>query len=118
VPSAELVLKKRYDACFQALKAGQVDAMSTDRLFLKGFKFEDPSQFFMSERFTIEPYGIGIRKGSVTLRTAVNQAITAVRRDNYADLYVKWFHEPLPRNYGYLLGEDPEFAVKAYAGGQ
>jgi glutamate transport system substrate-binding protein len=52
---------ERYPECFAALKAGKVDAMTTDDL--------------TGNPFHSEPYGVGIPKGDEALRSAINASL-------------------------------------------
>ncbi|MFP5218481.1 MAG: glutamate ABC transporter substrate-binding protein [Actinomycetes bacterium] len=76
VPDAELVLFDVYDRCVDALKNGQVDAVTTDNVILSGFASEDDSLELLSEPFTEEPYGIGIPEGQEEFCEWINEQLT------------------------------------------
>ncbi|WP_163547413.1 glutamate ABC transporter substrate-binding protein [Candidatus Frankia nodulisporulans] len=82
VPTAKLVLFDVYSKCADALKNGQVDAVTTDNVILLGLIDKDPDAFkLVGEPFTKEPYGIGIRKGDTAFRTFINDTLEASYRD-------------------------------------
>ncbi len=46
----------------------------------------------LPDRFSVEPFGIGVRQGDSSLRDAVNFALQAMwTSGEYATLYKKWF---------------------------
>jgi len=77
-PEAELTLLDDYSACAQALKDGQVDAVTSDNVVLYGFAAEDPDAFeVVGKTFSEEPYGIGMPQQSTELRNAINDTLEA-----------------------------------------
>ncbi|CAO5149076.1 glutamine ABC transporter (glutamine-binding lipoprotein) [Frankia sp. AiPs1] len=81
-PAAQLVLFDVYSKCADALKNGQVDAVTTDNVILLGLIDKDPDAFkLVGGTFTKEPYGIGLRKGDTAFRTFVNDTLEASYRD-------------------------------------
>ncbi len=76
-PNADTtVTKERYSECFEALKSGQVDAMSTDDVILLGLSQTSKGAYSLTGNpFHTEPYGVGIPKGESELKTFVNQAL-------------------------------------------
>ena len=59
----QLVLFDIYQKCVDALKGGQVDAVTTDNVILLGFVATNEGQFKLAGTpFTEEPYGIGLKK--------------------------------------------------------
>jgi len=116
-PAARVVLKRTYSECYDALKAGDVDAMSTDDVILLGFWLRDEKAFkLLPDTFTAEPYGVGIAKGTEALRKAVNRALRDVRHSGMYDAsYLRWLHQPFPRNYGFWIGMSPQRAAQLYA---
>lgn len=68
VKGVELVLFDSYSKCADALKNGQVDAVTTDNTILAGLRSLDPQAFDLVDvTFTKEPYGIGVAKGKAEL---------------------------------------------------
>ncbi|SDX50452.1 glutamate transport system substrate-binding protein [Arthrobacter sp. cf158] len=67
-----------YSQCVESLKAGQVDAVSSDQAQLLGFASQDPDKLkVVGETFTTELYGIGLPKDDTSLRKAINTMLTA-----------------------------------------
>lgn len=75
-PKADVsVLRDKYSQCFDELKAGHVDAMTTDDVILLGLAQNDPEFALTGNPFRTEPYGVGIPKGDEELRSFVNDAL-------------------------------------------
>lgn len=80
---SQLVLFDVYDRCVDALKQGQVDAVTTDNVILMGYVSKSDGAFkLVGEQFTKEPYGIGIPKGDVELCEFINTTLTE-KKDAY-----------------------------------
>jgi glutamate transport system substrate-binding protein len=75
-PDAELVLFDVYDRCIDALKNGQVVAVTTDNVILAGYASEDDSLELLSNPFTEEPYGIGIPEGQEDFCEWINETLS------------------------------------------
>jgi glutamate transport system substrate-binding protein len=90
---AEPVAADTYSGCLTKLKAGQLDAVSTDDLILAGFAVQDPSAVrIVNVPFTDERYGVGIKQGDIDGCEAVNKALTEMYQDGTAGrLLDKWF---------------------------
>ncbi|MEU8269684.1 glutamate ABC transporter substrate-binding protein [Sphaerisporangium sp. NPDC049002] len=85
-----LVSSASYSECVRDLKAGTVDAVSTDDLILAGFATSGTK--IVNAPFSDERYGVGIRTGDVDGCEAVNKAITEMYQDGTAKkLLQKWF---------------------------
>ncbi|MEX5633192.1 glutamate ABC transporter substrate-binding protein [Parafrankia sp. FMc2] len=81
-PQAELTLFDVYSKCAEALKSGQVDAVTTDNAILLGLMDSDPDTFkLVGEPFSTEPYGIGIAKDDDEFRAFINETLTAAYSD-------------------------------------
>lgn len=66
-----------YSKCVEALKNGDVDAVTTDQAILLGFASQDPDNLkVVGQPFTVEKYGIGLAKGDTALRTFLNKTLT------------------------------------------
>lgn len=77
VDPANLVLFDVYSKCADALRTGQVQAVTTDNVILLGLAEQSGGQFKLVEKpFTEEPYGIGIKKGDVQFCEFINQTLT------------------------------------------
>ncbi|QXJ22853.1 glutamate ABC transporter substrate-binding protein [Actinomadura graeca] len=80
-----------YGACMDALKAGRLDAVSTDDLILAGFA-TGRGEKIINAPFTDEKYGVGLKKGDLKGCELVNRAITRMYQDGTAErLLTKWF---------------------------
>jgi glutamate transport system substrate-binding protein len=84
---AQLVLFDVYDKCADALRTGQVQAVTTDNVILLGFVSKSNNAFkLVGEQFTKEPYGIGIKKGDVKFCEFINKTL----KDNEAAYNKAW----------------------------
>jgi glutamate transport system substrate-binding protein len=81
-PEAELVLFDVYDRCVDALKNGQVQAVTTDNVILAGYAAEEPDALeLISNPFTEEPYGIGIPEGQEDFCEFINEVLADAEED-------------------------------------
>ena len=65
-----------YSKCAEALKNGQVDAVTTDNVILLGLISKDQEAFeLVGKPFTEEPYGIGVKKGDTQFRNFINDVL-------------------------------------------
>lgn len=89
VDPAQLTLFDGYSKCDNALRTGQVDAVTTDNVILLGFIESSNGQFKLAgEPFTKEPYGIGIGKGDVAFCDFIDDTLTkAAESGAYADAW-------------------------------
>jgi len=77
--------------CLVMLQQGQVDAISTDDVVLKGLAAQDPNTKMVGGSLGIEPYGIGIKKESGDLVRFVNAVLEEIRADGtWERLYDAW----------------------------
>jgi glutamate transport system substrate-binding protein len=66
-----------YSQCVEALKSGQVDAVTTDQAILLGYAAQEPDSLkVVGEPFTTEKYGVGLKKGDTALRQFINKTFT------------------------------------------
>lgn len=80
-PGVQLQQYDTYSACVEALKNGAIDAVSTDEVILAGFGAQFPGAFkIIGKPFSVEHYGIGLRKGDHELREKINEAILKMER--------------------------------------
>ncbi|MGH3794437.1 MAG: glutamate ABC transporter substrate-binding protein [Pseudonocardiaceae bacterium] len=86
VDPAQLTLFDVYSKCADALRTGQVDAVTTDNVVLLGFVSGSNGQFkLVGDEFTKEPYGIGIRKGDVKFCQFIDNTLSkAAQSGTYA----------------------------------
>jgi putative glutamine transport system substrate-binding protein len=88
-PEANVILFDTYSECVAAMDSGRVDAVTTDDIILLGYAKESPDKYkVVGERFTVEPYGVGIAKGNQELLDAVNAAIRQAKQSGeWARIY-------------------------------
>ena len=86
VDPANLTLFDVYSKCGDALRTGQVDAVTTDNVILLGLAEKSSGGFkVVGKPFTAEPYGIGIKKGDVPFCEFVNNTLKeAAANGSYA----------------------------------
>ncbi|MGI8425149.1 MAG: transporter substrate-binding domain-containing protein [Actinomycetota bacterium] len=91
-PNAQVNLQDGYSQCFQLLQNGQVEAVTTDNVILVSLLKSDPANFKITgEPFSVEPYGMGIKKGRAGFVEFVNGVLTGVKKDGtFIKLYNKW----------------------------
>jgi glutamate transport system substrate-binding protein len=81
-PKAKLTEFDVYSKCAEALKNGQVDAVTTDNVILLGLISKDQEAFeLVGQPFTKEPYGIGVKKGDTQFRTFINDTLEKAEKD-------------------------------------
>jgi glutamate transport system substrate-binding protein len=81
VPTADLTLFDQYSDCAQALRDGRVDSVTTDNSILLGFVAASPQEFkIVGNKFTDEPYGIGLKKGDTAFRNFINDRLEEIYR--------------------------------------
>src|SRR5215217_2021704 len=81
-PQADLTEFDVYSKCAEALKNGQVQAVTTDNVILLGLISQDPEAFeLVGETFTKEPYGIGLKKGDTAFRNWINDQLETFQED-------------------------------------
>lgn len=90
-PEASVVLFPTYAECVQAMDSGRADAVTTDDNILLGFVKLSPGKYRVpDERFTVEPYAMGVKKGNAELLAAANEALEQMMTDGtWAQLYSK-----------------------------
>jgi glutamate transport system substrate-binding protein len=75
-PEAQLTLFDVYSKCADALRNGQVDAVTTDNVILTGLVQGGQGAFeLVGNPFTQEPYGIGLTKGDDDFRGFINDTL-------------------------------------------
>ena len=67
-----------YSKCADALRNGQVEAVTTDNVILSGLVSTSQGAFkLVGKPFTKEPYGIGITKGDTAFCQFINDTLKA-----------------------------------------
>jgi glutamate transport system substrate-binding protein len=78
----QLVTFDVYSKCADALRTGQVDAVTTDNVILLGLVGKSEGTFkVVGDTFTEEPYGLGIKKGDTAFCTFINDTLKAAAAD-------------------------------------
>ena len=81
-PDADLTEFDVYSKCAEALKNGQVQAVTTDNVILLGLISQDEEAFeLVGKPFTEEPYGIGLKKGDTEFRNFINDTLEKLYQD-------------------------------------
>jgi polar amino acid transport system substrate-binding protein len=93
----------------EALKAGQIDALTTDSVALSEFAKESPELLVVGGLFTFEPYGIGLPAGDSYFKNLVDFTLQSLKSTGvYDELYKKWFGpQSIPYEIEILPGEWP-----------
>ncbi|WP_020669555.1 glutamate ABC transporter substrate-binding protein [Amycolatopsis nigrescens] len=81
--------------CLVMLQQGQVAAVSTDDVILVGMAEQDPTTRIVGDKFTREPYGIGIPKANEDMVRFVNAVLDNVRAGPWRQSYDKWLSKLL-----------------------
>jgi polar amino acid transport system substrate-binding protein len=77
--------------CLVAMQQGQADGATGDDTVLAGLKAQDPNTEVVGDKFTREPYGLGMAKDKVDFVQFVNGVIQAMRTDGrWKAIYSKW----------------------------
>ena len=91
-PQAQVVQADTYNECLLSLQQGRVDAVSTDDVILSGLAQQDPSTKLVGEKFSDEPYGIGVAKGHPEFVAFINGVIQQMKADGrWKAAYDMWF---------------------------
>ncbi|MFV0452888.1 MAG: transporter substrate-binding domain-containing protein [Propioniciclava sp.] len=84
VPDVNLQEFGTYSECVTALAAGSIDALTTDDTILAGYASQEQyagKLKVVGAPFSVENYGIGLKKGDTALCTSITDAITAMVDD-------------------------------------
>ncbi|OLT14873.1 ABC transporter substrate-binding protein [Pseudonocardia sp. CNS-139] len=82
VDPANIVLFDVYSRCADALRNGQVEAVTTDNVILMGLVDSSQGAFkLVGQQFTEEPYGIGITRGDVAFCEFINTSLQEAAAD-------------------------------------
>ncbi len=78
VPGVNLQEYNTYTLCVDALKAGSVDALTTDDTILAGYAAQEANKGkikVVGKTFSTENYGVGLKKGDTAFCTKVTDAL-------------------------------------------
>ena len=102
-PKAKIIAFKDYNSAWLALAQGRADALTGSLNILLGFAKNNDGFKIVGERFSLEPFGVGVRQGDSALRDEINFTIQDLwSSGQYAELYRKWF------------GADPEVPIEIW----
>jgi len=91
-PGATPLPFRDYTSAWLALRQGRADALTGSSDILRGFIGTSPGFKLVGEKFSVEPFGIGIRKGETALHDEVDAVLRGLwRSGRYRELYKKWF---------------------------
>ena len=93
-PNAKVTAFKDYNSAWLALAQGRVDALTGSLNILQGFQKNNPKFKIVGDMFSVEPFGIGVRKGDSDLRDAINA-------DAPRALGLRRIHGPLSQIFRY-----------------
>jgi polar amino acid transport system substrate-binding protein len=98
-PSALIIYYDNYDQALSALKAGLVEAVTTDFAWCSTQANDSEGKLkVIGGTLTFEPYGMGVAENESNFRDAINLAIQqSVKDGTYEKLYIKWFGIPAPK---------------------
>ena len=97
-----------YNEALSAMRAGDIDALTTDRAFLLQTAQDNPEFTVVGERFTQEPYGIGVRSGDAHFRMLVDFTLQQLQRDGtYEEIYNRWFPGEIAYQPEMIPGQPP-----------
>ena len=95
-PTANVLGFKSYNEAYNALKAGKINAITSDDTILSRFAIEDKDVKLLSKRYSREPDGIGFKKGkgSHKLKQNIDFAIKDMKQKNVINrLHKKWLDD-------------------------
>lgn len=96
---------ENWSDCLVMLQQDQVEAVSTDDVILAGMMAQDPNTKIIGEKFTEEPYGIGIPKQNEDMVRYVNSVLETVRNTGpWQTSYQQWLS-----NLGPATPPPPEY---------
>ena len=91
-PTANQLPFRDYNSAWLALRQGRADAFTGSSDILRGFAAANPGFKIVGEKFSIEPFGIGVRQGDSDMRDLVNAVLQDLwESKRYAEIYKQWF---------------------------
>jgi ABC-type amino acid transport substrate-binding protein len=91
-PDAKIQSFRDYTTAWLALRQGRADAFTGSYDVLRGFAREAPGFQIVGGKFSLEPFGIGVRHGDWQLRNAINAVLQDLwTSGRYREIYLKWF---------------------------
>jgi len=91
-PDAKVQSFRDYTTAWLALRQGRADAFTGSYDVLRGFAREAAGFQVVGGKFSLEPFGIGVRHGDWRLRNLINAVLQDLwTSGRYRELYLKWF---------------------------
>lgn len=91
-PGATALPFRDYTSAWLALRQNRADALTGSSDILRGFIKTSQGFKIVGEKFSVEPFGIGFRKGETGLREVVDGVLRDLwKSGRYQALYRKWF---------------------------
>jgi len=91
-PDSKVQSFRDYTTAWLALRQGRADAFTGSYDVLRGFAREAPGFQIVGGKFSLEPFGIGVRHGDWRLRNLVNAVLQDLwTSGRYREIYMKWF---------------------------
>lgn len=93
IPGVNVVRYETTPDAFNALKNGEVDAVVVDEMTLAAYLQENPNSGIVKAAppFTVEYYGMAMRKNDTALAQKINQALAQVKASGeYQKIYDTW----------------------------
>lgn len=91
-PQAKVQPFRDYTTAWLALRQGRADAFTGSYDILRGFARETDGFHIVGDKFSIEPFGIGIRHGDWQMRNLVNAVLQDLwTSGRYRQIYHQWF---------------------------
>lgn len=102
-PEAKQLAFKDYTSAWMALKQGRADALTGSHHILLRFAKDSPEFVLAGNRFSKEPFGMGVRQNDSEMRDLVNRVLQGLwKSGKFQEYYRKWF------------GSDPDFAMEIW----
>jgi len=91
-PKAKVLPFHDYTSAWLAVRQGRADALTGSADILRGFMQTAPAYKIVGPRFSVEPFGIGVRRGDSDMRDLVNAVLQDLwTSGRYQELYAAWF---------------------------
>ncbi len=95
-PGVEVVALPDVSDCLVALQAGEVQAITGDDTVLAGLSKQDRSTEVVGDKFSFEPYGLGMSSDHVDFVKFVNALLQEMRSDGrWQAIYDRWLLDTL-----------------------
>jgi glutamate/aspartate transport system substrate-binding protein len=95
-----IIAAKDHAEAFLTVDTGRATAFFMDDILLYSLvaTSKNPSEWLIgSEAYTVEPYGIMLRKDDAAFKKIVNGAVSALYKSGEINkIYEKWFQKPIP----------------------